>query len=103
LRDDWAAEVECDALQTLHAVHTALLRSTSMSSLLLDCVSFGGDVDSVAAIAMGVAALSPDYIDDVPGPLRQGLEAGPYGRDFLSRLDESLALQYPILATRRRD
>lgn len=100
LRDDWKDEVECDAIQTLHAVHTALIRHNSMSSLLRDCVNFSGDVDSVAAIAMGIAAVSLDYTDDIPDVLRQGLEAGPYGQKFLLQLDDALQERFPRLATR---
>jgi ADP-ribosyl-[dinitrogen reductase] hydrolase len=101
LRGDWDAEVKCDAIETLHAVHTALLRNTSMSQLLVDCVNFSGDVDSVAAIALGIASLSAEYVDDVPMALRQTLESGAYGQGFLDRLDASLAQQYPSFAAIR--
>lgn len=97
LMSDWSKEVECDAIQTLHAVNTALLRNRTMSSLLQDCVNFGGDVDSVAAIAMGMASVSSEYSRDVPAKLVEGLENDDYGRDFLGRLDAELALKFPIL------
>lgn len=102
LRKDWKGEVECDAIQTLHAVYTALIDNSSMSGLLQYCVRYGGDVDSVAAIAMGIAAVSWEYVDDIPEVLRQGLEAGPYGRPFLLQLDERLRTRFPTLATRLR-
>ncbi|GLQ98217.1 ADP-ribosylglycohydrolase family protein [Dyella mobilis] len=102
LRGDWHGEVECDAIQTLHAVHTALLNNRSTSGLLRDCVNYGGDVDSVAAIAMGVASVSLDYVDDTPDVLRRGLEAGPYGQPFLLQLDDSLRKRFPRLASRSR-
>lgn len=98
LRDDWAAEVECDALQTLHAVSTALQANRRMSTLLLDCVNFGGDVDSVAAIAMGLASLTPEYVADIPVSLVKGLEAGKFGSSYLRQLDGVLAKHYPILS-----
>jgi ADP-ribosylglycohydrolase len=100
LRDDWSAEVECDAIQTLHAVNTALQRHRSLSALLRDCVDFGGDVDSVAAIAMGLASLSPAYEADVPQPLVTGLEDGHHGLRFLAALDAQLAAAFPVLARR---
>jgi ADP-ribosyl-[dinitrogen reductase] hydrolase len=96
---DWQAEVECDAIQTVHAVSTALLRNRSMSALLPDCVNFGGDVDSVAAIAMGLASLSREYVADIPHVLVDGLENGAYGRSYLRRLDEALAERFPVLAS----
>ncbi len=100
LMDGWSLEVECDALQTLHAVNTALLRNRRLSTLLVDCVNFGGDVDSVAAIAMGIASLAPEYVADVPASLIDGLENGEYGRGFLAQLDVALAKRFPVLATR---
>jgi ADP-ribosylglycohydrolase len=101
LRRDWQAEVECDAIQTVHAVSTALLRNRSMSGLLRDCVNFGGDVDSVAAIAMGLASLSREYVADIPHVLANGLEDGAYGRNYLRRLDDALAKRFPVLASTR--
>lgn len=98
LDDSWDSEVECDALQTLHAVNTALLRNRSMAQLLRDCVQFGGDVDSVAAIAMGLASLSPEYQCDVPPALHAGLERQAYGMNFLAGLDVALAQRFPVLA-----
>lgn len=100
LMDDWSAEVECDAIQTLHAVNTAVLRNRSMSTLLRDCVNFGGDADSVAAIAMGLASLTSEYAADVPTKLIDGLEAGAYGKGFLAHLDGALSSRFPVLARR---
>jgi hypothetical protein len=100
LLSNWQQEVECDAIQTLHAVNTALQRNRRMSDLLIDCVNFGGDVDSVAAIAMGLASLSPEYASDVPKVLREGLEAGSYGTSFLQGLDAALAGKFPVLTSR---
>lgn len=97
LRNDWFAEVECDALQTLHAVNTALQANRGMSKLLLDCVNFGGDVDSVAAIAMGLASLTPEYVVDIPASLMSGLESGKFGSRYLRQLDVALAERYPVL------
>lgn len=94
----WQAEVACDALQTLHAVATALQRNRSLSALLLDCVNFGGDVDSVAAIALGLASLSPQYSNDIPAVLVSSLEGGQYGSQFLAGLDRKLAESFPVLA-----
>jgi ADP-ribosyl-[dinitrogen reductase] hydrolase len=97
LRADWADEVEVDAIQTIHAVHTALARNRSQRALLEDCVEFGGDTDSVAAIALGLAALSADYAADLPATLYAGLEDGAHGRRFLEALDAALAVRAPAL------
>ncbi|MBW8760370.1 MAG: ADP-ribosylglycohydrolase family protein [Burkholderiales bacterium] len=94
LRVDWSAEVAVDAIETLHAVHTALARHRSMRELLRACVAFGGDTDSVAAIALGLASLSPEFSDDLPPSLRGGLENGPYGHDWLLALDARLVARF---------
>lgn len=93
----WSSRVECDAVQTLHAVFTALCGNRSMSRLLQECVEFGGDVDSVAAIALGLASLAPDYSRDIPFNLVEGLESGAYGSKFLAELDARLAEKFPVL------
>lgn len=94
---DWKSEVACDAVQTLHAVFTALCRNRSASRLLLDCVNFGGDVDSVSAIALGLASLTLEYSKDLPGELFRGLESSAYGSEFLAGLDVRLSEKFPAL------
>ena len=96
LRDDWQAEVEVDAVQTLHAVHTALAAHRSMRELLRACVAFGGDTDSVAAIALGLASLSQEFVNDLPASLLEGLENGPFGRDWLIALDARFAAHFAV-------
>lgn len=94
IAENWCGEVECDAMQTVHAVNTALQRNRQLSTLLIDCVSFGGDTDSVAAIACGIASLSNEYTNDIPRHLIDGLENGIYGRQYLIELDRELATRY---------
>jgi ADP-ribosyl-[dinitrogen reductase] hydrolase len=98
LRGDWNAEVAVDALQTLHAVHTALVAHRSKRELLRACVAFGGDTDSVAAIALGLASMSGEFTDDLPASLFDGLENGPYGRHWLGALDARLAARFALPA-----
>jgi ADP-ribosylglycohydrolase len=97
LSNVWSRDVECDAIQTLHAVATALLRNKRMSELLVDCVNFGGNVDSVAAIALGLASLSKEYENDIPANLSIDLEFGPYGQTFLRNMDLALVERFPAL------
>jgi len=94
LRADWRDEVACDAIETLHAVNTALQRHRGMAALLRDCAAFGGDVDTVGAIALGLASLAAEYANDLPQALHDGLEDGPYGRSWLRALDERLAARF---------
>ena len=96
LRGDWHGQVAVDAIQTLHALNTAFIRNRSMTALLKDCVDFGGDTDSVAAIALGLASLSDEYTDDLPASLHTGLEDGLHGHRFLQTLDAGLAGRWPL-------
>jgi ADP-ribosyl-[dinitrogen reductase] hydrolase len=77
----------CDSVR---AALTALTRNYSVADLLVDCVNFGGDVDTVAAIAMAAAACADDITHDIPEPLWNGLENGRFGRDSLIELDRDL-------------
>jgi ADP-ribosylglycohydrolase len=96
LRADWCDEVACDAIETLHAVNTALQRHRGMAALLRDCAAFGGDVDTVGAIALGLASLTREYAADLPRSLHDGLEDGPFGRTWLRALDERLAARFGL-------
>lgn len=87
---NWQQEVECDAIQTIHAVTTMLIRHRNLSNLLQDCIHLGGDVDSVASIALGLASLSVEYHQDLPENLLNQLENQQYGRDFLIDLDQKI-------------
>jgi ADP-ribosylglycohydrolase len=77
----------CDSVL---AAITALVRNQSVADLLVDCVNFGGDVDTVAAIAMAAAACADDIVRTIPEPLWNGLENGRFGRDSLIELDRDL-------------
>ncbi len=67
------------------------------SSILKKAVSIGGDVDSSAAISMGLYSLRPDAVMDLPQALYDNLENGKYGRDYLISLDKQLFEMYPRL------
>jgi ADP-ribosyl-[dinitrogen reductase] hydrolase len=77
----------CDSVR---AALTALVRNHSVADLLVDCVSFGGDVDTVAAIAVAAAACADDIAHDIPDPLWNGLKNGRFGRDSLIEPDRDL-------------
>ena len=68
-----------DGLVAARAAITALTAETCMSELLRHYIDFGGDVDIVAAVALGAASCFPDYTQDLPAALHDGLERGPWG------------------------
>lgn len=94
----WDKPVACDARETLNAVMTLLRHHVDvvggvkchMSTLLRNSVNFGGDVDSVASIVLGLASLDTNIINDLPDFLTSDLENGKYGRDYLMKLDETI-------------
>lgn len=87
----WKGEVGSPGLESVSAAVTAFSRNDKLSELLLDCVNFIGDVDTVAAIALACASESEEYEKDLPEILLANLEPfGKYGQDFLSQLDWAL-------------
>jgi ADP-ribosyl-[dinitrogen reductase] hydrolase len=86
----WSGEVGPKGWMSVRAAITALARNRSLAALLRDCVDFGGDVDTVATIALGAASTSRDYQRDLPAVLYDGLEDGSFGRSYLARLDDAL-------------
>lgn len=87
---DKKSRTECDALDTVDAVFTVLSKSSSMLEILDRSVKLGGDTDSVASIALGLASSSSYYNDDLPEFLEKDLENGEFGRDYIKKLDLKL-------------
>ncbi|WP_293152960.1 hypothetical protein [Okeania sp. SIO2C9] len=77
---------------SVRAAITAVERNEKMSSLLMDCINFTGDVDTVATIALAAGSCSEEIVQDLPENLKLLLENGKYGRDFLTSLAGSPAL-----------
>lgn len=89
--EPWEGPVGAKGWMSVRAAITAVSRNFSLADLLRDCVAFTGDVDTVAAIALGAASEHLDYDLDLPDELEFGLELGrPYGVAFLRDLDEKL-------------
>lgn len=96
----WRGRVSMAGIQCVRAAMSAVASTTSLSELLRRCVSFGGDVDTVAAIALAAASWSSAHEQDLPEHLVSGLEDGPYGREFLTRLDADLLTYLAIERSR---
>lgn len=82
-------------LTTVQAVATLCATKTSLKEILLTAIEWGGDVDSVAAIAWGIA--SARYQDEVlPEFLERDIEGGnPYtGAQYLTDLGTKLMEKY---------
>lgn len=80
----------------VHAAIYAILEHNSLSAILQQCVTYGGDTDTVATIAMAAASWSTETKQDLPQRLYDQLENGTYGRDYLKKLDADLRQKFGI-------
>lgn len=86
----WQGRVRGDGVETARAALWAVVRHGRLEDVLGACIDYEGDVDSVATVAMSVAAFADDIDQSVPEPLLTGLEDGEFGRRFLASLDARL-------------
>ena len=93
-------EVDETGVVAVNAAITALESCSSLAQARRTGVAFQGDVDTAAAIAMGIGSQAVDIDRVLPQALVQGLENGPFGRDYLHEIDERLDdrfFQFPTL------
>ena len=95
-RSPWNGPVGSLGIQAVKAALFAVYESESLSQLLIRCIDFGGDVDTVAAIAMGIASHCREIENDLPVVLINELEAGPFGKDYLLDIDSKLKEKYAM-------
>ncbi len=72
------------------AAISAVCSSSTLTELLIKCVGFTGDTDTVACIACGIASNCQEIENDFSEGLYNGLENGEYGRDYLIEIDRHL-------------
>jgi ADP-ribosyl-[dinitrogen reductase] hydrolase len=89
----WKGKVGAKGWMSVRAAITAVSRNARMSDLLKDCINFSGDVDTVATIALAAASCSEEVEQDLPPVLIEKLENGKFGRDYLTKLNQSLMRQ----------
>lgn len=88
--EPWSGKVKSKGWMSVRAAITAIKRNDKLSDLLKDCISFTGDTDTVATIAIAAASCSAEYEKDIPQYLIDTLENGIYGREYLSKLNNKL-------------
>lgn len=86
----WHGKVGVKGMECVAAAITAVLYNNRMSEVLTRCIGYRGDVDTVAAIALGAASQCGEIEQDLPKHLIDGLENGDYGRDYIIGLDKLL-------------
>jgi ADP-ribosyl-[dinitrogen reductase] hydrolase len=86
---DWTGPTTVMAIPCAHAAITAVKNGKSYRQVLEQCIAFGGDVDTIAAMAMFAVSLT-DLPNDLPLELYENLENGTYGREYLMGMDARL-------------
>jgi|AGTN01.1.fsa_nt_gi ADP-ribosylglycohydrolase len=86
----WTGPVGQKGWMAVHAAVSAVIANDSLSAILKACVGYTGDVDTVAAVALGAASASTEVTDDLPEFAEADLENGTYGRDYLKSIDVQL-------------
>ncbi|MBX3168505.1 MAG: ADP-ribosylglycohydrolase family protein [Candidatus Eremiobacteraeota bacterium] len=87
---DWRGSVGSAGMDSARAALTSFHRHPSMQAMLKECIAWTGDVDTVAALALGLAGCAPEVECDLPEVLLQDLENGPFGSDYIKQLDQRL-------------
>jgi ADP-ribosylglycohydrolase len=93
--DEWKGDAVTDpnvGINTARAVLQLVSTGTSLIDIARRTIEWGGDTDSVLAIAWGIA--STRMREQLPAFFGGGLEDGPYGYDFLSDLGHKLMEKY---------
>ncbi|GAA3936885.1 ADP-ribosylglycohydrolase family protein [Litoribacillus peritrichatus] len=86
----WEGEVACCGEETVNALLTVLDQSNSLKDVLINSVAFGGDVDTVAAVGLGIANLSSEFEKELPNFLFNDLENNTFGREYLKEVGSQL-------------
>jgi ADP-ribosylglycohydrolase len=91
----WEGKVGPKGWMSVRAAVSAIVQCDRLSDLLKMCIAYDGDVDTVAAIALGPASCCDEIAQDLPGQLIDALENGPYGREYLISRDQQLLAKFP--------
>ncbi len=93
----WIDPVGTQGMDAPHAALMAIQRYDNMRDILLHCIDYTGDTDTVATIAMAAASLHPDIEQNLPEHLFDDLEDGYYGRTHLQMINSKLMAAYPMV------
>ncbi len=88
----WFGKVKSKGWMSVRAAITAVTNNDNMRDLLMACVRFSGDVDTVATIALAAGSCCSEIAQNLPEHLYHYLENGKYGKDYINNLDEELKI-----------
>lgn len=94
LRDHWIKVEKIgnhgEGYYTVWTALMALRSGKSLSEIMKNAVGYGGDTDTVAAIAVALGTQSKEVSQILPRNLTKSFEDGTYGSEFLANLDTKL-------------
>ena len=88
-------KVRVHGWDVLESAIFALENTSSLADLMVECVSYTGDVDTNAAVACAAGSCSKEIGQDLPSSLTNKFENGEFGSDFLQLLDQKLEQKFP--------
>lgn len=99
---DWsvppASPVSYHGVPCVHAAFYALVHHFDDPIAMLQAiVSYGGDTDTVAAIAMGIRSMAPGEPIAWPQWCYDTLENERWGLDYLRTIDKQIAEEWPLV------
>ncbi len=86
----WQGNVNVDAIETTEAVLTILINEYDLKTMLKKSVDFGGDVDTVASLALAIGKMCQETENNLPQWLYNDLENNEFGLDYIKKIDEQL-------------
>ncbi len=86
----WNNSVSVDSYETVSAALTILLANENLASLLANAVELGGDVDTVAAISIGLGSCFEELRNNIPSELYDQLDEHTYGIRYLDKLEKGI-------------
>jgi hypothetical protein len=101
----------CDAMRSAAASIRMVWENDDPNIILWRSVERGGDVDTLAAVSLGLWKLKMignQRVRGMPGKkiapaFYDNLENGKYGRDFLMDLDKRLFSKFPSLLIKKKE
>jgi ADP-ribosylglycohydrolase len=90
--EPWQGKIGAQGWMDVRAAVTVIQEENSTADILKRIVSFTGDTDTAAAIAMAAASQCKELKQNLPDNLYRDLENGSYGRNYLGEISKWLTL-----------
>lgn len=97
----WNKQVGMSGHETVEATLAIISLDLTLKQKLKKSVAFGGDVDTVASLAMAISSLDNSVENDLPNFLFNDLENGKYGKDYIINLDKELTRLQTEIASKK--